>query len=54
MIKDEAMTLRNYEATHEGMIQSWAERFPADEFALIDGHLKDMAEKDRAYFTSTA
>ena len=54
VIKDEAMSLRDYEATHEGMIQSWAERFPADEIALIDGHLKDLADKDRAHFTSTA
>ena len=46
--------LRDYDATHEGMVQSWADRFPADEFAQIDAHLKEIADKDRPFFTSTA
>ena len=54
MVKNEALTLRDYDATHEGMVQSWADRFPADEFAQIDADLKEIADKDRPFFTSTA
>ena len=54
VVKNEALTLRDYDATHEGMVQSWADRFPADEFAQIDAHLKEIADKDRPFFTSTA
>ena len=51
---NEALTLRDYEATHEGMVRSWAERFPSEEFVQIDAHLKEIADKDAAFFTSTA
>ena len=54
VVKNEALTLHDYDATHEGMIQSWAERFPAEEFAQIDADLKKIADKDQAFFTSTA
>ena len=54
VVKNEALTLRDYDATHEGMVLSWADRFPADEFAQIDAHLKEIADKDRPFFTSTA
>ena len=48
------MSLREYEASHEGLMRSWAERFPAEEFAPVEKHLVGITEKDRAYFTSTA
>ena len=51
---DGKVALREYEASHEGFIQSWAERFPAEEFAPIEKHLAHIAERDQAYFTSTA
>ena len=54
VVSNEALTLRDYDASPEGMIQSWAERFPADEFVQIDAHLKEIVEKDKAFFTSTA
>ena len=51
---DGKVALREYEASHAGLMRSWAERFPAEEFAPVEKHLVDIAEKDRAYFTSTA
>merc|ERR1719264_656916 len=54
VVKNEALTLHDYDATHEGMVLSWADRFPADEFAQIDADLKEIADKDAAFFTSTA
>ena len=50
---DGKVALREYEASHEGFIQSWAERFPAEEFAPIEKHLAHIAERDQTYFTST-
>ena len=32
VVTNEALTLHDYEATPEGMVRSWAERFPAEEF----------------------
>ena len=52
--KDGEVELREYEASHEGMIQSWAERIPAEEFVAVEKHLVDITEADRRYFTSTA
>ena len=52
--KDGKVELREYEASHEGMIQSWAERIPAEEFVAVEKHLVDITEADRRYFTSTA
>ena len=51
---DGKVALREYEPSHEGLIQSWVERLPAEEFAPVEKHLVDMVERDRAYFTSTA
>jgi dipeptidyl-peptidase-3 len=54
VVKDETLTFRDYSATHEGMLQSWAERFDAEDFKSLDTMLKDLSEKDAKYFTSTA
>jgi len=52
---DGKVALREYEASHEGLIRSWAERLPAEEFvSAVERQLVDIAERDRAYFTSTA
>ena len=51
---DGKVSLREYEASHAGLMRSWAERFPAEEFAPVEKHLVDITEKDRAYFTSTS
>ena len=51
---DGKVSLREYEASHEGLMRSWAERFPAEEFAPVEKHLVDITGQDRAYFTSTA
>ena len=51
---DGKVALREYEASHEGLMRSWAERFPAEEFAPVEKHLVDITGQDRAYFTSTA
>lgn len=54
VVKNEALTFHDYDATPAGMVESWAERFPAEEFAQIDADLKDITDKDKAHFTSTA
>ena len=51
---DGKVALREYEASHEGLIQSWVERLPAEDFAPVEKHLVDIVEKDRKYFTSAA
>ena len=52
---DGRVALREYEASHEGLIRSWVERLPAEEFVpAVERQLVDIAERDRAYFTSTA
>ena len=51
---DGKLALREYEASHEGLIQSWVERLPAQDFAPVEKHLVDIVEKDQKYFTSTA
>lgn len=39
--------LKNYEATNEGLIQSWVERFPDED---VSNKLIQLWEKDRKYF----
>ena len=51
---DGKVALREYEASHEGLIQSWVERLPAEDFAPVEKYLVDIVEKDRKYFTSAA
>lgn len=45
--QDEDVKLTNYEATFEGFIQSWVDRFPTPEYSDI---LVELAEKDSPYF----
>ena len=42
--------MTEYEATHEGMIKSWADRFPKEEFVKLDKILNDLHEKDAPFF----
>ncbi|KAJ8673831.1 hypothetical protein QAD02_005093 [Eretmocerus hayati] len=44
------VTLKTYEATFEGLIQSWVDRFPDTKSSKT---LVDLAERDEKYFTLT-
>lgn len=44
------VTLKSYEATHEGLIQSWLDRFPS---ADVDAILEGLYEKDREHFKTS-
>jgi hypothetical protein len=41
------VTLKTYEATHEGLIQSWVDRFQSSDIYVI---LEELWEKDQKYF----
>jgi hypothetical protein len=41
------VTLKTYEATHEGLIQSWVDRFQSSDIYVI---LEKLWEKDQKYF----
>lgn len=41
------VTLKTYEATHEGLIQSWIDRFQLSDIDII---LEEMWEKDQKHF----
>jgi hypothetical protein len=49
-ISDGVPTLAEYEATHAGMVQSWSDRFSAQECVLVDQVLRDLYQKDLAHF----
>jgi len=41
------VNLKTYEATHEGLIQSWVDRFQSSDIYAI---LEELWEKDQKYF----
>jgi len=45
--KGNDVTLKTYEATHEGLIQSWIDRFQSSDIYVI---LEELWEKDQKYF----
>jgi len=45
--KGNDVTLKTYEATHEGLIQSWVDRFQSSDICVI---LEELWEKDQKYF----
>jgi len=51
VIEDEKMEIRSYKSTHEGMMDSWRERFNAEEHAEIDNILEELYEQDKAMFS---
>ena len=44
------MVLQSYESSHEGMMQSWAERFSPPEHHEIDTILDGLYKKDQPHF----
>ncbi|KAJ9591568.1 hypothetical protein L9F63_001922, partial [Diploptera punctata] len=46
-LKDGEVILKTYDATHEGLIQSFVERFQASDVDVI---LEELVEKDQKYF----
>uniref|UniRef100_A0A0C9RU76 Dipeptidyl peptidase 3 n=2 Tax=Fopius arisanus TaxID=64838 RepID=A0A0C9RU76_9HYME len=46
-VENDEVTLRNYDATFEGFIQSWVERFPGTDVVDL---MVELAEKDRPFF----
>merc|ERR1711963_1152355 len=54
VIKDEKLSLLSYDASHEGMRDSWRERFTPEEHQKVDKILEDLYLKDRDIFKVTA
>uniref|UniRef100_A0A646QCZ7 Dipeptidyl peptidase 3 n=1 Tax=Hemiscolopendra marginata TaxID=943146 RepID=A0A646QCZ7_9MYRI len=48
-IVDEDVVIKNYEPTHEGLIQSWIERYPTPK---VDSLLIELWQKDKSFFTT--
>ena len=51
---DEKLSLLSYDASHEGMMDSWRERFTPEEHQKVDKILEDLYLKDRDIFKVTA
>ena len=47
---DEKLSLRTYDASHEGMMDSWRERFTLEEHQRLDHILENLYLKDRDLF----
>ncbi len=54
ILKDEALTIKDYPASVEGMMASWQDRFSAEENRDIDAALDGITKADAAFFQSTA
>jgi hypothetical protein len=46
-VAGDEVTLKTYETTHEGLIQSWVDRFQSSDIYVI---LEELWEKDQKYF----
>jgi len=44
---DGSVTLKSYEASSAGMVQSWVDRFPTTD---VDKKLMELWDQDKAYF----
>ena len=49
-VEDEKLRLVEYAATHEGMMESWRDRFSLEEHAELETILKALYEKDQEHF----
>merc|ERR1711993_200493 len=49
-IEDEQLKLVEYAPTHEGMMESWRDRFTQEEHAELENILKELSERDQESF----
>lgn len=49
-IEDEKLRLVEYAPSHEGMMESWRDRFTQEEHSELDKILKELFERDHAHF----
>ena len=47
---DEQLKLVEYPSSHEGMMESWRDRFTEEEHAELDQILKQLYERDQEHF----
>ncbi len=52
LISDEKLTLVDYPSSHDGLLQSWRERWTPEEAKEIDIVLGDLSKKDEKHFTA--
>lgn len=52
IIKEEKLSLVDYPSTHEGVFQSWRERWNPEEAKEIDAILAGLMEKDKKHFSA--
>lgn len=50
VVQDEKLSLRTYDASHEGMMDSWRERFTLEEHQRLDHILENLYLKDKDLF----
>ena len=50
-ISDEKLEIHTYDASHEGMMNSWRERFTAEEHKDLDKILEELYLKDKPAFS---
>jgi hypothetical protein len=49
-VSDEKLTLVDYPSNHDGVFQSWRERWSAEEAKEIDSFLATLTKKDDKHF----